>query len=465
MRAASWPYFDPDYESLSLRINPPRVVIDNDSHADATLVKVNSANKHGILLEVVQELTDLDLSISKAYIASDGGWFMDVFHVTDQQGNKIWEADVLDNIHKALVTRKSKVSAELSRCAAGKFMGAGSIAEHTVIELTGTERPGLLSEIFAVLTEMNCRVHASEFWTHNRRVACMVYITDEDTSGPIHNVKKLVAIKEKLHLVMQGDNDETRVARTNVAEGATHTERRLHQLMLADKDYEDSEQLERSKPVAAKDKPTITVQTSRERGYSVINVRCIDRPKLLFDTVCTLTDMQYVVFHATATLEPASGPWAVQEFHIRQMDGQVLSPDAEEKVKKCLEAAIERRSSKGLRLELCTGDRVGLLSDVTRIFRENGLSVTSADVSTHGDKAMDVFYVADPSGKPVDKKTVETITRNYPILGVKETSSSTSKSSKSPSTEQVTSPLSNFLKSSERFFQGITSGWKTSTVA
>jgi hypothetical protein len=39
--------------------------------------QVNSANKHGILLEVVQELTDLDLSISKAYIASDGGWFMD----------------------------------------------------------------------------------------------------------------------------------------------------------------------------------------------------------------------------------------------------------------------------------------------------------------------------------------------------------------------------------------------------
>jgi hypothetical protein len=39
--------------------------------------------------------------------------------------------------------------------------------------------------------------------------------------------------------------------------------------------------------------------------------------------------------------------WVIfQEFHIRQMDGQVLSPDAEEQVKKCLEAAIERRSSK-----------------------------------------------------------------------------------------------------------------------
>ena len=39
--------------------------------------QVNSANKHGILLEVVQILTDLDLIVNKAYISSDGGWFMD----------------------------------------------------------------------------------------------------------------------------------------------------------------------------------------------------------------------------------------------------------------------------------------------------------------------------------------------------------------------------------------------------
>lgn len=37
-------------------------------------------NKPGILLEVVQILTDLDLTITKAYISSDGGWFMDGMH-------------------------------------------------------------------------------------------------------------------------------------------------------------------------------------------------------------------------------------------------------------------------------------------------------------------------------------------------------------------------------------------------
>ena len=33
-------------------------------------------NKHG-LLEVAQVLTDLNLTISKIYISSDAGWFMD----------------------------------------------------------------------------------------------------------------------------------------------------------------------------------------------------------------------------------------------------------------------------------------------------------------------------------------------------------------------------------------------------
>lgn len=54
-------------------------------------------------------------------------------------------------------------------------------------------------------------------------------------------------------------------------------------------------------------------------------------------------------------------------------------------------------------------DRVGLLSDVTRIFRESGLSVTRADVSTRGNNAVNTFYVTDALGGPVDMKIIETI--------------------------------------------------------
>lgn len=39
--------------------------------------QVDSANKRGSLLEVVQVLTDMKLIICRAYISSDGEWFMD----------------------------------------------------------------------------------------------------------------------------------------------------------------------------------------------------------------------------------------------------------------------------------------------------------------------------------------------------------------------------------------------------
>ncbi|KAJ8438291.1 hypothetical protein Cgig2_003754 [Carnegiea gigantea] len=52
-RKMAWPYFDPEYENLSIRINPPRVSVDNSSCKNCTLVKVDSMNKPGILLEVV----------------------------------------------------------------------------------------------------------------------------------------------------------------------------------------------------------------------------------------------------------------------------------------------------------------------------------------------------------------------------------------------------------------------------
>ena len=63
----------------------------------------------------------------------------------------------------------------------------------------------------------------------------------------------------------------------------------------------------------------------------------------------------------------------------------------------------------GLSLELCAKDRVGLLSEVTRILRENGLSVRRAGVSTVGEQGVNVFYVRDAYGNPVDTKTIEAL--------------------------------------------------------
>lgn len=184
-------------------------------------------------------------------------------------------------------------------------VGVQAAPEHDTIELTGRDRPGLLSEVFAVLADLKCNVVAAEVWTHNSRMASVVYITSEATGLPIDDPDTLAKIKQLLLYVLKGDRDK-RSANTAVSVGSTHKERRLHQMMYADRDYDMNDTVGSA---SERCKPLVTVENVSDKGYTVVNLRCPDRPKLLFDTVCTLTDMQYVVYHATVIAE---GPEAYQ---------------------------------------------------------------------------------------------------------------------------------------------------------
>ncbi|KAH7415899.1 hypothetical protein KP509_14G065000 [Ceratopteris richardii] len=105
------------------------------------------------------------------------------------------------------------------------------------------------------------------------------------------------------------------------------------------------------------------------------------------------------------------------------MDKCTLDTEGEkQRVIKCLEAAIKRRSPQGIRLELCTTDRVGLLSEITRVFRQNGLSIANAGVTTQGEKAVNSFYVTNMSGGPMDMRIIEAVRNEIgkQILSVKD---------------------------------------------
>jgi len=200
-----------------------------------------------------------------------------------------------------------------------RSVGVQAEAEHTIIELTGRDRPGLLSEVFAVLADLKCNVVAAEVWTHNSRMASVVYITDEETGLSIDNPDRLAKIKQLLLYVLKGDIDK-KSANTAVSVGSTHKDRRLHQLMYADRDYDidDGD----SGSTSDRNKLLVTVDDCIDKGYTVVNLRCPDRPKLLFDTVCTLTDMQYVVYHGTVIAE---GPEAYQvSFDVLGIDTMLV---------------------------------------------------------------------------------------------------------------------------------------------
>lgn len=72
-----------------------------------------------------------------------------------------------------------------------------------------------------------------------------------------------------------------------------------------------------------------------------------------------------------------------------------------------------------MRLELCTADRPGLLADVMRTFRENGLNVTRAEISTTRDMALNAFYVTDVVGNAADPKTIESVRQRIGLSNLK----------------------------------------------
>ncbi|KAF8407159.1 hypothetical protein HHK36_006285 [Tetracentron sinense] len=435
MKEVCWPYFDPDFENLSERLYGPscQVSIDNQSFEECTVV--DSVNKKDLLLEVVQVLTDMNLSISKSYISSDAGWFMDVFHVKDEHGNKLTDQTVINYIQQAIGAKrepKNSGSGDVKN-SMGNVTLAETLNKHTAIEMTGTDRPGLFSEISAALADLRCNVVEAHAWSHNEHLACVAYISDQSTATGIDDPRRLAAIEDHLTTVLRAttsidssgaQNEQREVKKAGLPGGGdamtTNAERRLHQLMLGVRDFDGPSGPMRSSWSATDGeeegkKAAVWIESCNEKGYSIVSVECNDRPRLMFDTVCTLTDMQYVIFHASTG---SHGGCAFQEYYIRHMDGCTLNTERErQQVVKCLEAAIERRVCEGIRLELSAHSRIGLLSDITRVLRENGLAVVRADVATQGKNAVNTFYVRDISGNEVDMKMVESLKREMdPIV-------------------------------------------------
>ncbi len=82
---------------------PPRVVVDNKASATHTLIEVNGRDRPGLLFEVTNALTELNLSIGMAKIATYGERVVDVFYVKDVFGHKIDEEPKLKRIRERLL--------------------------------------------------------------------------------------------------------------------------------------------------------------------------------------------------------------------------------------------------------------------------------------------------------------------------------------------------------------------------
>ncbi|HEV7464354.1 MAG TPA: [protein-PII] uridylyltransferase, partial [Methyloceanibacter sp.] len=87
----------------------PQVVIDNTLSDALTVIEINGLDRPGLLYDVTREISDMNLDIASAHIATFGEKAVDVFYVTDLTGKKITsssrEAAIRERLMKALQAR------------------------------------------------------------------------------------------------------------------------------------------------------------------------------------------------------------------------------------------------------------------------------------------------------------------------------------------------------------------------
>ena len=84
---------------------PTRVVIDNDSSERFTIVDVFAHDCPGLLYTIAATLLSLNLSVSRAKIATHVDQVVDVFYVTDREGSKVHDDRRLSTIQTVLCHR------------------------------------------------------------------------------------------------------------------------------------------------------------------------------------------------------------------------------------------------------------------------------------------------------------------------------------------------------------------------
>jgi [protein-PII] uridylyltransferase len=84
--------------SIQLTALPNEVQIDNGVSDQCTLIEVFTFDRTGLLYQLAQRLHDLSLVIHQAKIGTSLDQVVDVFYVTDREGNKILDQERLDHI-------------------------------------------------------------------------------------------------------------------------------------------------------------------------------------------------------------------------------------------------------------------------------------------------------------------------------------------------------------------------------
>ena len=143
-----------------------------------------------------------------------------------------------------------------------------------------------------------------------------------------------------------------------------------------------------------------------ELGFSIADARIISLPE-------ERSLSTYVVLEADGS--PVTEQTRIEQLRRRLTDAIQRGPDAAVRVTRRaprqvrmfetpthVSFGIDKRNNRSV-IELVTGDRPGLLSEVGKIFRSHRVRIETAKIVTVGERAEDVFYVTSDQNGPLSE--------------------------------------------------------------
>ncbi|KAF3321785.1 hypothetical protein FCM35_KLT14001 [Carex littledalei] len=161
----------------------PVVLIDQDSDPDATIVQLSFGDRLGALLDTMKALKDLGLDVTKGNVTTESAVIQTKFYIM-RMGRKVEDPDMLEQIRLTIINNLLEYHPESSeKLAMGEFFGIKppekkldvDVATHVHVEADGpkksllyietADRPGLLLEIYKIITDTNLDVESAEIDT------------------------------------------------------------------------------------------------------------------------------------------------------------------------------------------------------------------------------------------------------------------------------------------------------------
>ncbi|MCL7037119.1 hypothetical protein MKW94_004298 [Papaver nudicaule] len=199
-RASSTASVEDGSSSGTDTVPTPKVIIDQDSDPNATVVEITFGDRLGALLDTMNSLKNLGLNVVKANVFLDASGKHNTFCITKADtGRKVEDPELLEAIRLTIINNLLEYHPESSaQLAMGAAFGMEppkqeidvDIATHVNIYDDGpnrsllcvesADRPGLLVDLVKIITDINVNVQSGEFDTEGLLAKAKFHVSYRD---------------------------------------------------------------------------------------------------------------------------------------------------------------------------------------------------------------------------------------------------------------------------------------------